>query len=368
MRRIILFAFILSLILVAIPVFTPSPVSAMTGSGTEGDPYMVYDVDDLQAVGNGTYSASAYYELANDIDASATSTWNWDAGRGEYEGFVPIPTFTGHFDGNLFIISDLYINNDAPGLYGLFSELDGSAQVHDFILDSIDYSLFINDSLTASPGIGGVAGKISDNNVDIYRVLVLGTVYMQAHSTHPSIGVAAYAGGIVGVAFRGVVKQCGTAVNATCKGSGAVTNGDYAGGISGQCYYVYHYDCYARGPVYGDPAGGAIGNIENYCAQYRLYSTGDVSGGTTGGLIGDRSQTQGVYNSFWDLQTSGQATSDGGTGKNTTDMKIESTFTDAGWDFDTIWSIGGAAVASMTATLTLTGGTTPTYTPAISPR
>jgi hypothetical protein len=53
----------------------------MTGSGTVGDPYIIYDVTDLQAMNN---SLAAYYELANDIDASATSGWN--SGK----GFDPI--------------------------------------------------------------------------------------------------------------------------------------------------------------------------------------------------------------------------------------------------------------------------------------
>ena len=45
----------------------------MTGSGTQADPYIIHNVSDLQAVEN---DLDAYYELANDIDASATSGWN----------------------------------------------------------------------------------------------------------------------------------------------------------------------------------------------------------------------------------------------------------------------------------------------------
>jgi len=40
-----------------------------------------------------------------------------------------------------------------------------------------------------------------------------------------------------------------------------------------------------------------------------------------------------VTSSFWDIQTSGQTISAGGTGKTTAEMKTRSTFTDAGWDF-----------------------------------
>jgi hypothetical protein len=47
-----------------------------------------------------------------------------------------------------------------------------------------------------------------------------------------------------------------------------------------------------------------------------------------------------VTASFWDIDTSGQLTSAGGTGKTTAEMKTKSTFTDAGWDFVEIWDIG----------------------------
>ena len=39
-----------------------------------------------------------------------------------------------------------------------------------------------------------------------------------------------------------------------------------------------------------------------------------------------------VSTSFWDTQTSGQTTLDGGTGKTTAQMKSITTFSDAGWN------------------------------------
>jgi hypothetical protein len=39
-----------------------------------------------------------------------------------------------------------------------------------------------------------------------------------------------------------------------------------------------------------------------------------------------------VSKSFWDTETSGQATSDGGTGKTTAEMKDIATFSGAAWD------------------------------------
>jgi len=58
------------------------------------------------------------------------------------------------------------------------------------------------------------------------------------------------------------------------------------------------------------------------------YSSGNVTGG--GGLVGANCGI--VSNSFWDIETSGQATSGGGTDKSTTEMKDITTFSGATWD------------------------------------
>jgi len=44
-----------------------------------------------------------------------------------------------------------------------------------------------------------------------------------------------------------------------------------------------------------------------------------------------------VNNCFWDVTTSNQPSSDGGTGTNTLNMKTQLTFTN--WDFTDIWAI-----------------------------
>jgi hypothetical protein len=67
------------------------------------------------------------------------------------------------------------------------------------------------------------------------------------------------------------------------------------------------------------------GNVSN------SYSTGRVTGNSyVGGLVGRNEDT--VRNSFWDTQTSGQDTSDGGTAKITAEMMDFDTFNDVGWD------------------------------------
>ena len=80
-----------------------------------------------------------------------------------------------------------------------------------------------------------------------------------------------------------------------------------------------------------DNVGGLIGRNDIAGTASNSYSTGSVTGITNdGGLVGNNAGT--VSNSFWDTQTSGQPTSDGGTGKTTAEMQDITTFSGAEWD------------------------------------
>jgi hypothetical protein len=59
---------------------------------------------------------------------------------------------------------------------------------------------------------------------------------------------------------------------------------------------------------------------------------------SVGGLVGKNWDT--VANSFWDTETSGQASSDGGEGKTTVEMQDFDTFSGAGWDIVTVGGSG----------------------------
>ena len=91
--------------------------------------------------------------------------------------------------------------------------------------------------------------------------------------------------------------------------------------------------CYVTGSVSGTGTSGVGGLVgENIFNVNNCYSTAIVSGSEeVGGLVG-RNYEGTVSNSFWDIQTSGQTTSVGGTGKTTAEMKNIATFSGAGWD------------------------------------
>jgi hypothetical protein len=112
---------------------------------------------------------------------------------------------------------------------------------------------------------------------------------------------------------------------------GSVTGGSRIGGLVGTNSNGTVSNSYSSGSVTGGGAVGGVVGKNDFGTVRNSYSTGSVTGQwPVGGLVGENSGT--VSNSFWDIETSGQATSDGGTGKTTAEMKNIATFTGAGWN------------------------------------
>lgn len=142
----------------------------------------------------------------------------------------------------------------------------------------------------------------------------------------------------------------GTGSYSECFALGDVTSGDsfYTGGfVSDDPAAPTFTDCYAKGDVTCNHdslnfGGGFVGSSEGTFAN--CYSIGLLTSTSfTGGFSGEDFST--TTNSFWDTETSGEATTDGdAVGKTTALMKTQATFEDAGWDFDTIWVMGSTAV------------------------
>jgi hypothetical protein len=308
------------------------------GTGTPGDPYMIEDVADLQATKN---NLTAYYALSNDIDASATSGWNGG------QGFEPIGDvdnrFSGGFDGGGHNITGLYINRPDTNNVGLFGHVgdDTGATV-------IKGVHLVNTTVIGARGTGTLIGRVTGNantlieecsavggsvigngatggligSFNSWRITPGGTDNPIVHYSYTDVAVYSSASGGGRDKFGGLVgcSQKGTIQNSYSRSSVTVTNGSRIGGLAG-CIDL-------RGEILDS------------------YSTGLVSVTncvSVGGLVGNRIGPGGnfgvVINSFWDTETSGQATSAGGTGKTTSQMKTKTTFTDAGWNFDDIWDI-----------------------------
>ena len=107
------------------------------------------------------------------------------------------------------------------------------------------------------------------------------------------------------------------------------------GGMVGRKTKNSSYVNYSLASVTGDSAvGGLIGVNES--TVNRSYSAGKVIGNTeVGGLVG--SNTGEVNDSYWNVESSGQVFSDGGSPLNTSQMKLSSSFNN--WSFDFAWDI-----------------------------
>ena len=147
------------------------------GSGTEQDPYVITNVDQLQEMNE---DLDACYALGNDIDASATKTWNGGA------GFVPIANkayvfdtkgFVGQFDGKGYMIKDLWINRPLQDRIGLFSVLESTGYIKDVRL--------IGGAITGKDEVGGLAG-------------ILGSGVMANCHFDGDVTGEGYVGGLVG--------------------------------------------------------------------------------------------------------------------------------------------------------------------------
>jgi cell division septation protein DedD len=302
------------------------------GGGSEGDPYLIGDVVCLQ---NMSANLSAHYALNNSIGASETSTWNSGA------GFEPVGNnstpFLGSFNGSGYTITGLFINRSTTNYVGLFGYMNTGSAVSNVSLVSVNISgsWLVGGLVGLSCGTvsncsaaGNVSGAESVGGLMGYN---MGTVSNSSAAANVS-GTYMITGGLVG--WNDASNEYGSISN--CSAAGNVNGVGSVGGLAGENQGQIS-NSYARGNTSGsdcvgglvgsnDTGDGITGTIDN------SYSTGNVSGGSNiGGLVGYNTSSS-VNGSFWDTETSGRATSAGGTGKNTSEMKDFSTFFTAGWD------------------------------------
>jgi hypothetical protein len=198
--------------------------------------------------------------------------------------------------------------------------------------------------------IGGLVGENLDSITDCVSSCIV-----TINSIYEGTG---YVGGLVG-SNRGLINRCyanddvflgkyiddagglvgynsGRIIGCYACGNVSGTQGNWRlGGLVGWNYgYILH--CFARGNVTGDgDIGGLIGNDRGTISH--AYATGRVVGAKlsyydAGGLVGDGYRNN-VSSCFWDIETCGRITSEGGEGLSTVQMQDQLTFLNAGWDF-----------------------------------
>ena len=317
------------------------------GSGTVEDPYQIADWRHLDNVRN---YLDCHFIVINDLDLNSIGyTELASAAANEEKGWEPIGNATHPFAGSLngqgYEVCDLFIDRPGEPDVGLFGALD-----EDGVIKNVGV---VNGNVTGQNNSGSLVGK---NQGSVSNSYATGNVTGNLN-----------VGGLVGWNFEGTVTDSYSTGSVTGQNNtgglvgwstgnmsnsyatGGVTGSAQVGGLAGKNGGAAS-NSYATGSVTGnDNVGGLVGKNDKDGNVTNSYSTGNVTGNMhVGGLMGRNQGTE--SNSFWDTQTSGQGSSPGGTGKNTTEMMDFDTFDGVGWDIidvddaddrntDYIWNI-----------------------------
>jgi hypothetical protein len=256
--------------------FTASP-SFEGGDGNTLTPFRISTTTQLNLV---RYFANYSFAVINDINMDDENIKTWNSGK----GFIPIGNqtvpFTGVFDGAAFTISNQYTNTTLPyaGLFGLTQNA------------TIRYTGLSSPNITGGNYTGSLIGYADNTSVD--------QCFITNHNNTTPL----------------------------------ITGNKYTGGLIGEIKQGYINDSYARVKTTGavGKTGGLIGLNQASTIQY-TYSTGD----SPEGICGVNNGT--ILDTYWDNESSGTTTSNGGIGKNTATMKNLSFWETTNFSFPDIW-------------------------------
>jgi hypothetical protein len=326
------------------------------GTGEPDNPYLISTADELNSIGNTPELMASSFRLIADIDLAGVDFCI--VARQLYP-------FRGTFDGDGYTISNFSYTSAEASCVGLFGYVVGAeirnlglisphlnverGNYHGSLVGCLDAGTITNcyveaGSISGNLGVGGLVGR-SDS----------GSTITDSYCTGAVAG-SREVGGLLG-ANRGIVTNCWSTCGIEARNDtgglvgdndGSIMNSwshagvygrDAVGGLVGRNAPGEIVNCYARGNVAGHwYVGGLVGSnserigrlpgtIRN-CYSATVVPTNSQSGGLVGNNMGGE-----VRDSFWDIETSGQTSSYGGTPKTTAEMQSAGTFLDAGWDF-----------------------------------
>lgn len=225
-------------------------LARMDGRGTDDDPYIVTDRDELQAVDG---DVGARYELGADIDASATAGWN------DGQGFDPILPFVGRFDGASHAVRSVTIDRAPARDVGLFGTVERGDVANLTVVDA---------DVTGGRFVGGLVGRV-DSESRVQGATVEGTVRGQDR-----------VGGLVGLDDGGTVSDASADVE--------VDGGRRVGGAVGSLGAGAVVEASsADGSVVGENRiGGLVGSNVNGTVRASTASVSVDGQERVGGLVG----------------------------------------------------------------------------------
>ncbi|MEN6308525.1 MAG: GLUG motif-containing protein, partial [Anaerohalosphaeraceae bacterium] len=314
------------------------------GTGTETDPYLISNSNDMNSIGLNSGDWGQCFMLTHDIDMSGITGTQYNIIGNSSQ------RFTGKVNGQGHVIRNFnYITNASTKFIGLFGYIS-QAEIQNLGLENI--------TIDAPNGshVGGISGL--QNSGTLINCWSSGTI-----SGYEFIG-----------GLAGTQQAITTAIG--CYSKCDISGSRNVGVLVGKQDSGIIQNCYSEGSVIGVNynIGGLVGLSGG--AVINCYSISKVMGEAScynmGGIAGN---SGGVINSFWDIQLSGISYSAGGKGKTSAQMKESATY--IAWNTlnETFWVLNegvdyprlnwekmpGSPLSAQTITEFLFGAGTPEY-------
>ncbi len=252
---------------------------------SDGDGYVEIDTAGklwwfTQEVNGGNNSLNA--ELTANIDLAGTcgeGIGNWQPIGNKYSG---------HFNGQGYTISNLYMSGDDQYI-GLFGRVYGATIENVTVIGSVSstFSYFLDpDNYVYLEGAaGGIVAYMDDGTI------------RNCHVDMSVVSGGFEIGGICGTMYDGLIEGCTVNGNIICKLLPDQGSGSYIGGIVGCTFGGTIRGCVNRatasaensvyfGGIAGLGTGDAIENCLNYGTFHAIYDSTYAGGTVAGGIVG----------------------------------------------------------------------------------
>ena len=242
------------------------------GSGTSGDPYLVEDAADLNAVRN---HRTSHFRQTRYIDLTSYADW---LPIGDYDN-----RFKGSYNGAGFVIEKLKItNNPTPNNIGLFGYVE-FASITMVTLTDVDIQHDPLGNYDNAGHVGALVGNAAASTIS--KCSTAGVI----------LNIGSRTGGLIGVSMQ-------SCVIAECFSLCRVTGRRSIGGIVGEAYNTSISNCYSTGDISGLIRVAGIAGYLSPATIDKCYSAGGitVTSEIAGGIAGDfaTSLTKFIKNSF----------------------------------------------------------------------
>lgn len=322
MKKVLSLVLIIALTLSIIPTGTFSvTANAVTteefvgGNGTIDAPYLIETKEQLNNIRN---NLGAHYKLVTDIIFDKEDFANDGKFYNNGHGFVPIGdssgnAFTGTFDGNGFVIYNIYISNTDTDCAGLFGRSNGTIKNLGMVYSDI------RETYSSTCYAGGIVGYNYGAITNCYNT---GKVMANCSNYYQAIS---YVGGIAGINY-GAIENCYNTGDVRADSGSYYRATVEVGGICGYNGSGIAY-CYNTGYVTGASVIHPADHI----------SSEDTSKTTYAGAICGYNNSQSIVGCYFlnKIQKGVGNGADNTTSCTEESLKHQSTF--LGFDFENVW-------------------------------